>query len=111
MSERGQAAIEVVGTLPALLLLAVVLLQLLAAGYSAVLAAQGAEAGALALATGREPRSAVRAALPGWTRSRASVVVGRGAVAVALRPPGLLPGAARVLEVRSRAAVAGPGRR
>ena len=110
MSERGQAAVEVVGTIPALLLLAVVLLQLLAVGYAAVLAGQGSEAGALALATGRDPRAAVRDALPGWTRARVSVVTGRGVVRVALRPPALVPGAGRVLEVRSRSAVAGPGR-
>ena len=110
MSERGQAAVEVVGTLPALLLLALVLAQLLAAGYAAVLAGQGSEAGALALATGRDPRGAVRDALPGWARGRVSVTAGRGAVGVSVRPPSLLPGAGRVLEVRSRSAVAGPGR-
>ena len=110
MSERGQAAIEVVGALPALLLLALVLAQLLAAGYAAVLAGQGSEAGALALATGRNPRAAVRDALPGWARARMSVTTSRGAVRVSLRPPSLVPGAGRVLEVRSRAAVAGPGR-
>ena len=110
MSERGQAAIEVVGTLPAFLLLALVLAQLLAVGYAAVLAGQGSEAGALALATGRDPGAAVRGALPGWTRGRLSVVRERGAVRVALRPPALVPGAGGVLVVRSRSAVAGPGR-
>jgi len=110
VSERGQAAVEVVGTLPALLLLAVVLAQLLAVGYSAVLAGQGSEAGALALATGRDPRAAVRDALPGWARARMSVTTARGRVRVSLRPPSLVPGAGRVLQVRSRAAVAGPGR-
>ena len=106
----GQAAVELVGSLPALLLLAAVLLQLLAVGYAAVLAGQGSEAGALAMVTGRNPREAVREALPGWAGRRVAVTAARGAVQVSLRPPALLPGAGRVLEVRSRAAVAGPGR-
>ena len=51
--ERGQASVELVAALPALLLAALVALQLLAAGYAMTLADGAAEAGALALAVGR----------------------------------------------------------
>ena len=50
--ERGQASVELVAALPALLLAALVALQLLAAGYAMTLADGAAEAGALALASG-----------------------------------------------------------
>ena len=49
---RGQASVELVAALPALLLAALVALQLLAAGYALTLADGAAEAGALALASG-----------------------------------------------------------
>ena len=71
MSERGQASVELVGAVPALLLLALVLFQLLAVGYSAVLAGSAAEAGALALAGGGDARAGARDAVPGWARARA----------------------------------------
>src|SRR3954469_24605277 len=44
-AERGQASVELLGALPVLLLVGAVLLQLLALGYSATLAASAAEAG------------------------------------------------------------------
>jgi hypothetical protein len=46
MAERGQATVELVAALPALLLAALVALQLLVAGYSLTLADGAAEAGA-----------------------------------------------------------------
>ena len=49
-SVRGQASVELVGAVPALMLLALVAFQLLAVGYSSVLAGDAAEAGALARA-------------------------------------------------------------
>ena len=52
MAERGQATVELVAALPALLLAGLVALQLLAAGYAMTLADGAAEAGALALASG-----------------------------------------------------------
>lgn len=108
--ERGQAAVELVGTLPALILAGLVAAQLLAVGYAAVLAGQASEAGALALASGASAPRAVREALPGWARARARVTTARGRVRVELRPPALLPAAGRVLEVDSKSSVAGPGR-
>jgi Flp pilus assembly protein TadG len=104
VSERGQASVELAAAAPALLLLALVLFQLLAVGYSAVLAGDAAEAGALALAGGADARAAARGALPGWSRTRMSVVVSGGSsVRVSLRPPSALALLGRRLEVHATA--------
>ena len=106
--ERGQASVELVAALPALLLAALIALQLLAAGYALALADGAAEAGALALASGRPAGAAVRAALPGWAGDDMSVSVRGGRVLVTLRPPSPLAGIAERLAVTS-SAVARPG--
>lgn len=106
----GQAAIELVAGLPALLLIAVVVLQLLAVGYTAVLAGNAAEAGALALTRRGPAEVAARRAIPGWARAGMRVDRRVGAVHVQMRPPRLLPWADRLLRVRASAAVAAPGR-
>ena len=106
--ERGQAAVEVLGAVPALLAVGLVVLQLLAVGYAAVLAGTAAEAGALALAGGGDAEQGVRGSLPGWSRARARVSVSGGTVRVDLRPPSLLASLARELEVTGRASVGGP---
>ena len=104
--ERGQAAVEMLGALPVLLGLGLAVAQLLAVGFSAVLAGNAAEAGGLALAAGADARASARNALPGWSRARASVDVRDGRVTVRLRPPSLLSAVARELEVESTASVA-----
>ena len=104
--ERGQALVELLGAVPAVLALGLVIMQALAVGYSSVLAGTAAEAGALALAGGRDAREGARAALPGWTRARARVHVGRGQVRVSLRPPAPLRIVSRQLEVSGKASVA-----
>lgn len=106
--QRGQALVELVAGIPAVLLVGLVVAQLLAVGYSAVLAGSAAEAGALAVAGGSDAPARVREALPGWTRARARVRVRGGEVTVRLRPPALLPKAADVLAVTGRAEVARP---
>ena len=58
--------------------MALACLQLLAVGYAKVLAGTAAEAGALALAAGADPRAGVREALPGWARARARIAVDGG---------------------------------
>ena len=73
--ERGQATIELVAAVPALLLAALISLQLLAAGYAMTLADGAAEAGALALAEGGSAAEAAREALPGWADDDVSVSV------------------------------------
>ena len=104
-SQRGQAAVELLGALPVLLLLGLGVAQLLAVGYAAVLAGNAAEAGALALAGRADPEASARNALPGWGRAVASVGVAGGRVTVRLRPPALLDALGRELEVTSTASV------
>jgi hypothetical protein len=104
-SEGGQATVELIAALPALVLAGLVALQLLAVGYALTLADGAAEAGALALATGRPAKTAVRDALPGWAGDRVSVAVRGGRVTVRVRPPSPLDTLADRLAVTSSAAV------
>ena len=104
--ERGQAAVELLGALPLVLAVAIAAAQLLALGYSSVLAGNAAEAGALALAGGGDARAAARDALPGWSRARARFSVEDGNVRVRLRPPTLVGALTGEFEVTGRAAVA-----
>lgn len=105
MSERGQATVELVAALPALLLAALVALQLLVVGYAMTLADGAAEAGALALASGGSAGDAARGALPGWAEDDVTVAVEGGEVSVRLRPPSPLESLADRLAVSSSAAV------
>ena len=107
-AERGQASVELLGVLPLLIAVALAAAQLLAVGYSSVLAGNAAEAGALALAGGGDPRAGARAALPGWSRAHARVSVSGGEVRVDLRPPTLLRALAGNLEVSASATVEPP---
>jgi hypothetical protein len=108
--ERGQASVELLAGLPGLLLIAVVVMQLLAVGYTAVLAGDAAEAGALAMARGGGAEAAARSAIPGWARGGLQVRRAVGAVHVQMRPPRLVPWVSGFLRVRASAAVAAPGR-
>lgn len=101
--EGGQATVELVAAIPALLLAGLLALQLLAAGYALTLADGAAEAGALALAAGRPAKSAVRAALPDWADGDAAVSVRGGEVTVRLTPPSPFPPLADRLAVTSSA--------
>jgi uncharacterized protein (UPF0333 family) len=100
---RGQASVELLAALPALLLAAVIAVQLLLAGYSLSIADGAAEAGALAGAAGRDAREAARDALPGWARGRSRVSADGGRVRVELRPLAPLAAVARALTVSSEA--------
>jgi hypothetical protein len=101
--QLGQATVELVAGLPALLLAALVALQLLAAGFALTLADGAAEAGALARAGGADAEEAAREALPGWARERVEVDVEGGGVAVELRPPSPVAAIGEALTVSSRA--------
>ncbi len=101
--EQGQATVELVAALPALLLAGYVAFQLLATGYAMTLADGAAEAGALALASGRPALRAAREALPGWAAEDADVSVAGGRVTVRLRPPALSPAIADGLAVTGTA--------
>jgi hypothetical protein len=100
---RGQASVELLAGLPALLLAGLIGFQILATGYALTLADGAAEAGALARAAGRDPEEAAREALPGWARDRVSVAADGGSIEVELRPPSPLAGAGEWFAVSSRA--------
>jgi len=107
-AQRGQASVEFLAALPFLLVLALAVAQVLTIGYASVLAGNAAEAAALAVAGGGDPQAAARAALPGWSRTRAHMTVKGGEVHVRLRPPALLRALGRKLEVHAEAAVEAP---
>jgi hypothetical protein len=101
--ERGQASVELLAGLPALLLCALIGLQILLAGYTLTLADGAAEAGAAAEAAGLDGSRAARQALPDWARGRAQVEVRGGEVKVRLRPPAPLQAISERLTVGSSA--------
>lgn len=101
--ESGQAQLELIAGIPALLLASLIALQLLAVGYAQSLADGAAEAGAIAAADGRNPEEAARSGLPGWAARRVDVGSSAGEVRVRIDPPALLPGLGGSLEVESRA--------
>lgn len=106
--QRGQAAIELIGLLPAMVAVGLAVLQLLAVGYASVLAGGAAEAGALALAAGGDARAGAKEALPGWSQARARIAVADGEVQVHMRPPSPLRALADRLEISAEAAVEAP---
>lgn len=108
-AEDGQATVELVAAVPALLLAALISLQLLAAGYALTLADGAAEAGALALAEGGSAAAAARAALPGWAAGDVSVAVEGEEVVVRLRPPSPFGAVADHLVVTSTAGARSAG--
>ena len=63
--ENGQASVELLGALPAILLAALVAWQLVLAGHTLWLSAQAARVAARAEAVGSSPSAAARSALPG----------------------------------------------
>lgn len=101
----GQASVELIAALPAVLVAALIALQLLAAGGALTLADGAAEAGALALAAGEPAPAAVRSALPGWAEENVAVKVEGGRVTVELRPPSPFRALAEKLAVTSTASV------
>jgi hypothetical protein len=98
--------VELLGALPALLVVGLAVLQLLAIGYAKVLAGDAAEAGALAMAGGADAARAARGAVPGWSKAGMRVRVRGGEVKVTMRPPSPLHALARRLEVDASARVA-----
>jgi len=102
-SSRGQAQIELLACLPALLLAGLIAAQLLVAAYSQSLGDGAAEAGAIALADGREVEQAATDAMPDWAAGRIEVEVDGSVVVVVIRVPALVPGLGDRLELRSDA--------
>jgi hypothetical protein len=90
-SERGQASAELLGTLPAVLLVGAVVWQLVLAGQAAWLCANAARVAARAEAVGRDARAAARSALPSsFERGLRVQAKSDGAVRVRVQVPLLL---------------------
>ncbi len=87
-SASGQSTVEAVALLPLLLAVGLAVLCLLNAGRAEEAAGSAAEAGAVALLQGREPRAAARAALAGWPGRRTQVHVAGRRVTVRVTPAG-----------------------
>ena len=108
MGERGQATVELLAGVPALLLAGLICLQLLGAGYTLTLADGAVEAGAIAATTGEPAEQAARDALPDWAEEAVSVEQEGGRITVRVRPPSLIGAVSRALEVSSTAWVRRP---
>ena len=104
-SERGQASVELVAALPAVLLIGAVVWQLALAGHAAWLTANAARAAARAEVVGRSASSAARSALPRSLERGLEVKrLDKDQVRVSVRVPWLLmgrPGPIRVAAVSS----------
>jgi hypothetical protein len=86
--EHGQASVELLGTLPALLLAGLLCWQLLLAGHVLWSSSQAARVAARAAAVGRDPGRAARSALPAALEHGLAVRHRRrGGVEVELRVP------------------------
>jgi hypothetical protein len=99
----GQASIELLATVPAMVVGAMIAIQLAITGYTLHLADGAAEAGALAAAAGTDAEAAAVSALPGWAADRVDVTLDGGRVEVAVRPPAPHPGISTALEVSGTA--------
>lgn len=88
--ERGTASVELVASLPLLLLAILVAAQITLAGQSLWAAAVASRAGARAALVGRDAGAAARRALPPALREGAKVA-DAGAVSVRVVVPRLLP--------------------
>lgn len=104
-SERGQASVELVAVLPAVILIGAVVWQLALAGHAAWLTANAARAAARAEVVGRSASSAARSALPRSLERGLEVKrLDKDKVRVSVRVPWLLmgkPGPIRVAAVSS----------
>jgi hypothetical protein len=75
-SERGQASVELIAAVPALILLALLAVQAGLAGWTLWSAQNAARASSRAAAVGGDPLAAARSALPDQLRDGASVRAG-----------------------------------
>lgn len=93
--EDGTASVELVATIPFLLLAVLVAAQIALAGHALWSASVAARAGARAALVGKDATEAARRALPPAMR-RGSEVEGSGEVSVRVGVPRLLPGLPKV---------------
>ena len=87
----GQASVELVAILPALVVCVLIAAQGIAAGWALWSAANAARAGARADHVGGDGEAVARRALPGQLR-RGAEVESADALRVGVRPPSLFPG-------------------
>jgi hypothetical protein len=91
VDRSGQASVAFIATLPALIVIAAVLVQVAAVGWSAWSAAGAARAAARAELVGEDSAQAAEAALPGPLADRARVERAGDRMRVEVRAPRLLP--------------------
>jgi pilus assembly protein CpaE len=101
--ERGQASVEFLGVLPAVLLVALAAWQLALTGQAIWLSGNAARVGARAQAVGRDPAAAARSALPSYLRRDLSVRGDGARVRVRVAVPMLLRRWRAPIEVGSSA--------
>jgi hypothetical protein len=94
--EAGTASVELIATIPFLLLAVLVAAQIALAGQALWSASVAARAGARASLVGDDPAAAARRALPASMR-RGAEVSDSGAVSVRVGVPRLLPALPRVM--------------
>lgn len=97
--ERGQATVELVAVIPAVVVACAMAWELVLAGHAAWVAAHAARAGARAVAVGRDGRAAARSV----ARSASVSVVGGGRVRVRVPVPLLVPGWHSAIKVSATA--------
>src|SRR5690606_32391609 len=90
-SERGSVSLELIGSLPVILISVLVAAQFVAAGAALWSAGVAARAGARAVLTGKAPRGAAERSLPGVLRDGLKVSE-RDGVRVGVLVPAVIPG-------------------
>ena len=85
-SSAGQATVELVALLPVLLIVVLAAAALLAGHGAAEQAGHAAQAGAMAMLQGGDPRESARRALPAGVRGRAAIEIHGRRVTVRVRP-------------------------
>jgi pilus assembly protein CpaE len=93
--DSGQASVELVAILPALVLVVLLAAQFAITGYALWTAGGAARAGARAAYVGGDGRRAARQSLPAVLR-RDATIRARDGLAVGVRAPSLIPGLPRV---------------
>jgi TadE-like protein len=106
--ERGQASVELVAVLPAVLLIGALVWQLALAGQTASLTANAARVAARAEAVGANAGAAARSALPRSLERSVEVKPARaGRVRVSVAVPWLLTGAPAPIRVSATSSLGG----
>ena len=104
--EEGQATVELLGTIPALIAAGLIVWQLILVGHTAWMSAHAARAAARADLVGKDAEAAARSALPRDLERGLEVEAnGAGSARVGVRVPAVHPDWRSPLEVAARAAL------